>query len=143
MDIRPLTDTFAVAPQILPEDMAALRDLGYGTIINNRPDGEVPPELQTEAMRQAAEAAGLRFVVNPVDRSSPLEDILARQSAAMANEPLATLAYCASGTRSAMIWALAAAGQVATDDMFDALERAGYALGHLRPEVEARANQAG
>ena len=44
MDIRRLTETYAVSPQITPEDVAAIKAAGFTTIINNRPDGEIPVE---------------------------------------------------------------------------------------------------
>ena len=39
-DIRKVTDGLAVAPQLLPQDMATAATLGYRLVINNRPDGE-------------------------------------------------------------------------------------------------------
>ena len=66
MDIRPLSPDYAVSPQIDPEDFAAIRAAGYTTVIDNRPDGEIPPHLHTDEMRRAAEALGLVFVANPV-----------------------------------------------------------------------------
>ena len=66
MDIRPLTPDYAVSPQIAPEDLAAIKAAGFVMVINNRPDGEIPPQLRTELMRRAAEALGLDFVANPV-----------------------------------------------------------------------------
>ena len=41
-DIRPLNDRVAVAPQITPDDVAAIAAAGYVAIVNNRPDGEEP-----------------------------------------------------------------------------------------------------
>ena len=61
MTPRILTDNYHVSPQISPEDAAAIRDAGYVMVLDNRPDAEVPPEFQTDAMREAMEAAGLRF----------------------------------------------------------------------------------
>ena len=66
MDIRQITPDFAVAAQIEPDDMATLAAAGFKTVINNRPDDEVPTELHSDIMRIAAEAAGLAYVVNPV-----------------------------------------------------------------------------
>ena len=40
MEIKRITPTFWVSPQILPADLAALAALGVGAIINDRPDGE-------------------------------------------------------------------------------------------------------
>ncbi|GAA3255729.1 hypothetical protein GCM10020258_14430 [Sphingomonas yabuuchiae] len=40
--IRPINESVAVAPQIRPEDVAAIKAAGYAAIVNNRPDGEEP-----------------------------------------------------------------------------------------------------
>ena len=66
MDIRALTPTYAVSPQIDPSDLPAIKAAGYTTVIDNRPDGEIPPDLHTEVMRAAAEALGLVFIANPI-----------------------------------------------------------------------------
>ncbi len=66
MDIRPLTDSYAVSPQITPEDVAGIAAAGFTTVICNRPDGEIPPDLRAAEIRTAVEAAGLSFVLNPV-----------------------------------------------------------------------------
>ena len=66
MDIRAITPDYAVSPQIEPGDLVAIKAAGYVTVIDNRPDGEIPPHLHTEEMRRAAEALGLVFVANPI-----------------------------------------------------------------------------
>ena len=40
LHIRPVNNRFAVAPQIAPEDLPAIRAAGYVAVINNRPDEE-------------------------------------------------------------------------------------------------------
>ena len=46
MDIRQITPTYFVAPQLDPADMAANAAAGITTVICNRPDEEVPPAFQ-------------------------------------------------------------------------------------------------
>jgi uncharacterized protein (TIGR01244 family) len=139
MDIRPLNDSFAVAPQITPEELPALRAAGFATVICNRPDEEVPPELGAERMRAAAEAAGLAFIDNPVRMAELDEAVVARQraGAAAAAPEARTLAYCASGTRSTVVWMLAAAPETDPESLLAAARGAGYALDSLRPQLEA------
>jgi protein tyrosine phosphatase (PTP) superfamily phosphohydrolase (DUF442 family) len=66
MDPRALTPDYHVSPQIDPADAPAIKAAGYDLVICNRPDAEVPPSHQSDAMRAAIEAAGLRFVVLPL-----------------------------------------------------------------------------
>lgn len=139
MDIRPLTGTYAVAPQIVPEDAPALRAAGFATLICNRPDEEVPPDLGADAMRAAAEAAGLVFVNNPVRLGALDETVVGLQhdTVAQARPDAKALAYCASGTRSTVVWMLGAAPQTDPDTLLAAAREAGYALDTLRPQLQA------
>ncbi|MCR9270482.1 MAG: protein tyrosine phosphatase family protein [Henriciella sp.] len=132
LDLRKVTDGFAVAPQIDEGDVQAIADAGYKTIIANRPDGEGGIEQpRMGAIRTAAEAAGLTFVAIPFS-GAPTPDILERFGAALAEAPSPVLAYCRTGTRSITAWALTHAGQGAGDDIVDAAAGAGYDLSQLR-----------
>lgn len=143
IDIRALTPDYAVSPMIDPEDMSAIAAAGYTTLICNRPDGEVPPSHGADAMRKAADAAGIRFVENPVlGGGMTLENVTA-QGEAVSEASGPVLAYCASGTRSSIVWSLAQAGQMSTDDIIAATQQGGYQLEHLRPQIEALAAQKG
>jgi uncharacterized protein (TIGR01244 family) len=139
MDIRAITTDYAVSPQIEPADMAAIRAAGYTTVIDNRPDGEIPPHLHTEAMRAAAQAAGLAFVANPVIPGQLTPEIVALQGAAIAASAGPVFAYCASGNRSSVVWALSQAGTRPSDELIGLPARFGYQLEHLRPQIEALA----
>jgi uncharacterized protein (TIGR01244 family) len=141
MDIRPLSETFAVSPQIEPGDLPAIKAAGFTTVVCNRPDGEVPPDLQADAIRAAAEAEGLRFVLNPLSHGSLSMDHIETQGRALAESEGPVFAYCASGNRSSILWALSQAGTVATDDLVEAGARAGYNLEAVRPQIEMLARR--
>ncbi|SDY41508.1 TIGR01244 family sulfur transferase [Citreimonas salinaria] len=137
MDARQITDRYAVSPQIEPEDAAALRDAGFATVICNRPDAEVPPALQADAIGAAMRAAGLRFEVLPITHQTLTPENAARQAQIIEESEGPVLAYCASGTRSTFIWALGAAGKMSADDIVAAGAQAGYDLSPLRPTIAA------
>jgi uncharacterized protein (TIGR01244 family) len=136
MDIRPLSETFAVSPQIAPEELAAIKAAGFTTVVCNRPDAEVPPGLQAEDIRRAAEAEGMRFVLNPLSHGSLTMDHIDTQGRALAESDGPVFAYCASGNRSSILWALSQAGRVPTDDLVAAGARAGYNLEVVRPQID-------
>lgn len=138
MDARKITDSYFVAPQIAVEDIPALAEAGFTRIICNRPDEEVPPELQADALRAAAEAAGLAFVLNPVSNAGMTPDNIALQQDALATETGKTLAYCRSGTRSTFVWGLANAGALAPETILTAAAEAGYDLSPIQPYLEAQ-----
>ena len=139
MDIRRLTPDYAVSPQIAVEDLAAVKAAGFTTVIDNRPDGEIPAELHTPVMQAAAEALGLRFIANPVIGGALTQQNVQAQAEAMAGAPGPVFAYCASGNRSSMVWALAEARNRPVDDLVGLPARFGYQLDHLRPQIEALA----
>lgn len=139
MEIRQLTPEYAVSPQIALEDLAELKAAGFTTVIDNRPDAEIPADLHTPVMRQAAEALGLTFVANPVIGGAlTMENVEAQKAAiAAANGPV--FAYCASGNRSSIVWALSHAGHRSPDELISIPARFGYNLEHLRGTLESMA----
>jgi len=139
MDIRQITADYAVAPQINPADMAALAAAGFVTVIDNRPDAEVPPDLQSAAMRAAAEAAGLTYVYNPVVNGGLTLEAVNAQGAAVAASGGPAVAWCRTGTRSSIVWALSQAGKMPTADIMALLNKAGYDIPGLAAQIDAMA----
>ena len=124
LDIRPLNDRFAVAPQIDPDDLPAIAAAGYVAVINNRPDDEQPGQPSGEAIRAAAAVAGLGYSAVPVGQRVWVHG---RER----------LAFCRSGTRSCHLWALAAAMSGREPALLIAqAEGAGYDLAGLAPTLE-------
>lgn len=143
LSLKILTDAFAAAPQMLPEDLAAAAAAGYRSVVVNRPDGETPDQPPQADMEAAAAAAGLTFAALPVVGSpSPA------QGAAFADLldalPGPTLAYCRSGTRSTMLWALAQAqrGTMAPEAILATAQRQGYDLSALAATLRQLSSQA-
>lgn len=136
MDIRHITPDYAVSPQIAAEDIPAIAAAGFSAIICNRPDAEVPPSHQAAAIAAAAKAAGLEFTVNPVTHQSLNMDMVATQMAAAQAASGPVLAYCASGTRSSIVWSLGQAGQMPTDAIIAATTQAGYDLAGMRGQLD-------
>lgn len=128
MDIRQLTPRYFVSPQVDPSDMAAAKAAGITLILCNRPDPEVPVSQCADAIRIAAEAAGLQFALCPLSHQSMVPDVIAENRALGADTDDVVLAYCASGTRSTIAWALGQAGAVARDELVATGEAAGYDL---------------
>ncbi len=143
MDLRALSEDHSVAGQLDPADMAALAAQGVTAVICNRPDMEVPPNQQAAAMQAAAEAAGLDFVYNPVNGAAMTLDNVEEQTEAISSAEGAVVAYCASGMRSAVMWAFAQAGRIPTEEIIAACDAAGYQLAGMRGQIDALAARAG
>jgi uncharacterized protein (TIGR01244 family) len=139
MDIRALTPTYAVSPQIMLEDLPAIKAAGFTTVIDNRPDAEIPASLHAAHMRAAAEALGLEFVENQVISGGLTAENVEKQAAALAAAKGPVFAYCASGNRCSIVWALVNAGKRPTDELINVPAQYGYNLEHLRAQIEARA----
>ncbi|WP_341366475.1 TIGR01244 family sulfur transferase [Yoonia sp. BS5-3] len=141
MDIRQICPTYAVSPQIAAEDVPAIAAAGFTTIICNRPDAEIPPSHHADVIETAATAAGLKFVIIPVTHQSLNQDMVQAQKEALASSDGPCLAYCASGTRSSIVWSLGQAGDMTTDDIIAATAAAGYDLAGMRPQLDALAGR--
>jgi uncharacterized protein (TIGR01244 family) len=129
-----------VSPQIDPEDLPAIAAAGFTTVINNRPCAEIPPHLQNDAMKSAAEAAGLSFVTLPVTHATLTMATVSAQDDACTAASGPVLAYCASGTRCTIVWALGQAGKMDTDAIVRTAADNGYDLSQMRGQLDALAN---
>ncbi len=139
MDIRALNERYAVSPQIAPEDIPAIAAAGYETVICNRPDAEVAPGYRAADIRQAAEAAGLNFIEIPIPPGDQIVGEIARHREALESAKGPVLAYCASGTRSTIVWMFGAVADQPVGDLLEMATRAGYPLAALRPQLERAA----
>ncbi|WP_410000889.1 TIGR01244 family sulfur transferase [Salipiger bermudensis] len=138
-----LTPGYSVAPQIALEDMQAAADAGVTLVICNRPDEEVPPELSHRAMEEAAREAGLDFAYIPVTNEGLTLDQVTRQAELLAKAEGPVLAYCRSGTRCSIVWAMGKAGELPVDEILATTAKAGYQLEGIRPTLETLAAQKG
>lgn len=98
--VQQITSEFSVAPQLTPEDMAAVAAAGYKSVIINRPDFEGGPDQPTsEAVSAAAREAGLRVQYQPVVSGAITADDVAKFAELLQTLPAPVLAYCRSGAR--------------------------------------------
>ena len=136
MHIKAITPTYAVSEQIHPTDFTAIVEAGFRTVICNRPDEEVPPPLQSAAMAIAAEAAGVDFKVLPLTHQTMNPENIAKQFEMVEAAGGPVLAYCASGTRCSVVWALSQSGKLSADEILSQTAQAGYDLSGLRRALE-------
>ncbi|MEX0306065.1 MAG: TIGR01244 family sulfur transferase [Ruegeria sp.] len=136
MEIRPITPRYAVSPQISVEDVPAIAEAGFVKVICNRPNTEVPPDQQSDAIGQAVRDAGMEYEVLELTHQTMTPDNVALQRDLAESCGGPVLAYCASGTRCSVVWALGQCDRLSTDEILDATGKAGYALDGLRPTLE-------
>ena len=134
---RKLTENVLVSPQLALADVAAAAASGVAMIINNRPDGEDPDAPQSADIAAAAAAAGLNYVEIPVSHAGFSEPQVDAMIAALEQAEGPILAYCRSGTRSTLLWALAQAKQGENPDAIArAAMQAGYDISPVRAMVD-------
>lgn len=132
---KKLTDDVAVSAQITAADVAEAASLGYTAIMCNRPDGEDTVSPTAADIENAAQAAGLSFLHVPFSGPNMTPADVDVMRAAL-KTPGKLLAYCRSGTRSTMLWALAATQSgTSADAAIEAAMAAGYDISGLRPRL--------
>jgi len=134
--MKKLSENVYVLGQIRPDDLPAMSEAGIKTIINNRPDGEIAGQPTGDDIKIAAENQGMQYVAIPIAGGFTLDQVESLR-AILKDENVPVLAYCASGTRSALLWALSQAGQMTTDDILEAARKAGYEFGGYADMIES------
>ncbi|MBU6393200.1 MAG: TIGR01244 family phosphatase [Sphingomonadales bacterium] len=141
---RKIDDKTFASPQIALSDVAEAQALGIGMIINNRPEDESPDQTPGAEIEAAAKAAGIAYVAIPVTHagfSMPQVEAMQAALAEAGHKPV--LAYCRSGTRSTLLWALAQARSgMAPEAIAAHAAGAGYDVGPIMPQIDFLAAQA-
>lgn len=103
-----MSENVGFAGQIAPEHVTQVVEKGFKSIINNRPDMEGGPEQPTsEQIEEAARAAGLDYVFQPVV-AGQITEVDVRAFANHFNElPKPVLMFCRTGNRSNNLYQLA------------------------------------
>lgn len=131
MELKRINEHVSVAPQISPEDVAAIKAAGFTAIINNRPDGEAPDQPPSAVIEQAAHAAGLSYHYIPLGREGVTPEMVEKTREVLEGSTGPVFCYCRSGTRSTTLWALSQAGKQPASDIIAAAAHAGYDVSHL------------
>ena len=130
---RQLDDTTMVGGQIAPGDVAALAGQGVTMIVNNRPDDEDEGQPASDDIEAAATAAGIAYRHIPIVRGMGPADVEAMREAIAAVAQVEggkMFAFCRSGNRSALAWAVARSEDgVERAEIERCVEGAGFAVG--------------
>ena len=142
---RKIDDKTFASPQIGLAEVAYAKALGIGLIINNRPEGESDDQTPGPQIEAAATEAGIGYVAIPVSHAGfSMPQVEAMQQALAQAGDAPVLAYCRSGTRSTLLWALAQARSgLNPDEIAEKAAGAGYDIAPIRATVDMLAAQAG
>ena len=129
-----------VTGQLLSAQMQALSEQGVMGFINNRPDMEGPLQPLSEELESSSQAMGIDYYHIPMAGGlSP--GLIEASVSAYKTLPRPIVAFCASGMRSAALWAFAHVGQLGVDGVMDALEKAGFNLEQIRHPLTIYTNR--
>lgn len=141
--ISRINEHFSVSPQLDAGDIEAAAAAGFKTILNVRPDGEKAGYLADAEAASIAAEHGLDYRHVPVPVKGAMPDITPQRidsfGAALEELPAPVLAYCGTGRRAVLMWALCSAGKTAIDEILSCCAAAGHDLSPIRPILEQRA----
>lgn len=130
--IHQLDDKVMVSGQVAPNEVAGLVEQGVTMLVNNRPDGEEPDQPLAGEIEDAAAAAGIGYRFVPIIRGIGPADVESMQEALREAGEGKLLAFCRSGTRSALAIALAKREDGASlEEVIQQLNQAGFDHGPI------------
>jgi len=128
---------YHVSPQIEPHQTAEIAEKGFVKIICNRPDVEVPDSYSSTVMAKLATEIGIDFEVLELTHQTMTVENVKKQREFFINANGPVLAYCASGTRCSVIWALGeAVSGTEISVILEKTQSAGYDLTGLQPTLQ-------
>ena len=131
MTIHRLTEKLYISPQISPADAAEAAKLGIRSVICNRPDGEEPGQPTAQQTADWLADAGIQsFHHQPVLAPQAGADDARQFAAQLEAADGAVLAYCRTGTRASLLWAIGQvqAGRNAAEVMAEVQQKTGLDL---------------
>jgi uncharacterized protein (TIGR01244 family) len=108
---RRLTDQVFASPQINLAEVAEAAAQGIRLIINNRPEEESDDQVPGAEIEAAARSAGMDYIAIPVTHAGFSQWQMEAMARALTEASGPVLAYCRSGTRSTLLWALTEASR--------------------------------
>ena len=107
MNLEIIDQTLAVSPQLQPADIKAIFDLGYKSIICNRPDQEEAQQPDFDSIEKQAAQFQMECVYLPVVPGDIRQEHGQLFADAMQTLTLPAVAYCRTGKRAVSLWQLA------------------------------------
>lgn len=139
---RELTKDVSVSGQITVADVKALKEKGFRTIVNMRPDNEAPEHAKYPEMQAAAQAAGIGYGYIPLKKGAPIQPTAPESlDSVLTRMPKPILLFEETPERPAKVWALAEAsrpGGLDAGAILAAVKSAGFSADELAPQIARR-----
>ncbi len=139
-EFKRLTDKLFATGQIEPEDVERAKEQGIVLIVNNRPDDEAPDQPRGAEIESAARKAGIAYRAIPIGSAGFGQSQVDAMIAALDASAGKVLAFCRTGTRSTLLWALSEAARGRDpEDIARIAAGAGYDVAPVRAAMDALA----
>ena len=136
MDIKRISPFLSVSPQINVTDFQRIAALGFKTVINNRPDGEAEGQPLNADLADEAKKNGLVYIFQPVSSKLVTDEDAANFAAELERVSGPVLAFCRTGTRCTILWALNEAHHMDANDLMRFARGIGIKLKGERDRLE-------
>jgi len=127
-NIKKISETLSLCDQLTLEDVNTLVDMGFRSVICNRPDSEEINQPTFGQIQTALEAANIDAYFLPVKPGGVSDEHVKSFESALEELPTPILAYCRTGMRSATLWALSQADKQSAKDILSTATAAGFDL---------------
>lgn len=142
--VQQLTEYISVTEQLTQESMEQLKNQGFATVIDLRPDGEVLDQPSSETMARAATRNGMHFYYVPVPHGAIPDQSVRQLATALRDAPKPVIMYCRSGKRAARTWSLVEASRydgLDSASIMAAVAEVGHSADDLRQDIKLRIAQ--
>lgn len=123
-----VTQQLSVSPQILVEDVEAIKAAGFKSIVCNRPNGEGADQPTFSEIEAKATSVGITCVYQPVVSGKVTTEDAVKFEENLQKLEGPVFAYCRTGTRSITLWAMTAVKAVSFEEILSLSQKAGYDL---------------
>ena len=108
MEIISITDNYSVSGELNRNTIEKLANLGVGSLINVRPDGEAQGQMSSREYAAICQDFGLTYIHIPVTSGEYSDHIIAEFKLAIHGdlEQAKVHCVCRTGTRAVHLWAL-------------------------------------
>ncbi len=142
MKLAVLTPNVTALAQPSADDIAELAERGYRSIIGNRPDGESDDQPSWSELELAASKQGLEAKHIPVVMGQITDEQIAEFRNALEALPKPIAVFCRTGTRAALLWALANQANLTVDERIAIAAKEGYDLEPFRHRLSRETDDA-
>jgi len=132
---KKLSDDVSVCMQLFPEQIDFIKQSGFKTIINNRPDMEKPGQPFAGDIEKLAREAGLNYIHLPMNPGQITPELLASMAEAFINSEGPVIAHCATGMRSTILWCFVNVKKMGVEGVMSAATAAGMDIEKVRPAL--------